>query len=89
MNYIDYLIMSKQHKTAAEWCSKIKMSAKTWEEKILIFAKEGKLDVFFWAFRRFLKYIKISIISFIKIGNLRQNTVESNIISYDIRKSFK
>ena len=47
MNYIDYLIMSKQHKTAAEWCSKIKMSAKIWEEKILIFAKEGKLDVFF------------------------------------------
>lgn len=45
MNYIDYLIMCKQYKEAAEWCSQIKLNSKNWEEKILIFAKEGKLDV--------------------------------------------
>ena len=44
-HYIDYLIMEKQYKTAAEWCSKIELSEKTWEEKVYIFAKEGHLDV--------------------------------------------
>lgn len=45
LNYIDYLIICKQYKEAAEWCSKITLTSKNWEEKILIFAKEGKLDV--------------------------------------------
>jgi hypothetical protein len=37
--------LSKKFKEAVEWCSKITLNNKTWEEKILIFAKEGKLDV--------------------------------------------
>lgn len=45
LKYIDYLIMSKQYKEAADWCSKITLTSKNWEEKIVIFAKEGKLDV--------------------------------------------
>ena len=45
LNYIDYLISAKQYKNAADWCSKITLSSKNWEEKILIFAKEGRLDV--------------------------------------------
>lgn len=47
LNYIDYLIASKQHKEAADWCSKITLDNKNWEEKILIFAKEGKLEEIF------------------------------------------
>jgi hypothetical protein len=46
LSYIDYLITCKQYKEAADWCSKIALSSKNWEEKILIFAKEGKLEVF-------------------------------------------
>ena len=42
--FLPYLIASKNYKEAADWCSKIKLSNKNWEEKILIFAKEGKLD---------------------------------------------
>ena len=45
LKFIDYLIMSKQYKEAADWCSKITLTSKNWEEKIVIFAKEGKLDV--------------------------------------------
>lgn len=37
--------MSKQYKEAAEWCTKITMNGQNWEEKIVIFAKEGKLEV--------------------------------------------
>jgi hypothetical protein len=45
LNYIEYLIFTKEFKGAAEWCSKITLSSKDWEEKILIFAKEGQLEV--------------------------------------------
>jgi hypothetical protein len=45
LNYIDFLLLSKQYKEAAEWCGKTALTSKDWEEKILIFAKEGKLEV--------------------------------------------
>ena len=45
LNYIEYLIFTQKFKEAAEWCSKITLSNKDWEEKILIFAKEGQLEV--------------------------------------------
>ncbi len=45
LNYIEFLIFSAKYKEAAEWCSKISLSVKDWEEKIIIFAKEGQLDV--------------------------------------------
>lgn len=45
LNYIDYLIATKQYKEAADWCSKITLTSLNWEEKVLIFAKEGKLEV--------------------------------------------
>ena len=45
MNFIDFLLLSKQYKEAAEWCGKTALPSKDWEEKILIFAKEGKLEV--------------------------------------------
>lgn len=45
LNYIEYLIFSKKYKEASDWCSKISLSTKDWEEKILIFAKEGQLEV--------------------------------------------
>jgi hypothetical protein len=45
LKYIDNLILNKQYKEAAEFCSKITIDAKIWEEKIFVFAKEGKLDV--------------------------------------------
>jgi hypothetical protein len=44
IKYIDYLLAIKQYQEAAEWCSKITLSTSDWESKILIFAKEGKLD---------------------------------------------
>ncbi|RMZ95803.1 vacuolar sorting-associated 41 -like protein, partial [Brachionus plicatilis] len=47
LNYIDYLISAKEYKEAAEWCSKVTLSEKNWEEKILIFAKECKLEDIF------------------------------------------
>ena len=45
MKYIEFLIASKKYKEAADWCSKITLDVKNWEQKILIFAKEGKLEV--------------------------------------------
>lgn len=45
LNYIDYLLSIKEFKEAAEWCSKVAMTDKNWEEKILIFAKESRLEV--------------------------------------------
>lgn len=45
VSYIDYLIFSKKFKEAAEWCSKITLNSRIWEEKILIFEKEGQLEV--------------------------------------------
>jgi hypothetical protein len=33
-----------RYSEAASWCSRITLDSKNWEEKILIFAKEGKLD---------------------------------------------
>ncbi|CAF0718867.1 unnamed protein product [Brachionus calyciflorus] len=47
LNYIDYLIAAKEYKEAADWCSKITLTSKNWEEKILIFAKESKLEEIF------------------------------------------
>ena len=44
LKYIEFLIVSKQYKEAADWCSKIKLDVRNWEEKILIFAKDGKLE---------------------------------------------
>jgi hypothetical protein len=44
---IDFLISEKKYKDAADWCCKISLGSKNWEEKILIFAKEGKLEVKF------------------------------------------
>ena len=43
--YIDYLLVKKQFQDAAEWCTKILVDCKSWEEKILIFAKESHLEV--------------------------------------------
>merc|ERR1712127_444389 len=40
----EYLLFSKQYTEAADWCSRIILDSKNWEEKILIFAKEGKMD---------------------------------------------
>ena len=45
LEYIDFLLLTKRYKEAADWCGQINLDAKTWEEKILIFAKEGKLEV--------------------------------------------
>ena len=45
LNYIEFLIFTEKYKEAAEWCSQISLSVKDWEEKIIIFAKEGQLDV--------------------------------------------
>lgn len=44
LKYIEFLIASKKYKEAADWCSKITLDVKNWEQKILIFAKEGKLE---------------------------------------------
>jgi hypothetical protein len=41
------LLSAKQYKEASEWCSKISLSSSDWEARILIFAKEGKLDEVF------------------------------------------
>jgi hypothetical protein len=45
LNYIDYLLFKKKFKEAADWCTRILNDCKNWEEKILIFAKEGQLEV--------------------------------------------
>lgn len=44
-SYIEYLLFTKKFKEAAEWCSKILTDTNVWEEKILIFAKQGHLEV--------------------------------------------
>ena len=44
LNYIDYLIATKEYERAAEWCAQTSLSVKLWEEKVIIFAKEGRLD---------------------------------------------
>jgi vacuolar protein sorting-associated protein 41 len=44
IQYIDYLLQTKQYREAADWCSKTSMDAKSWEEKILFFAIEGQLE---------------------------------------------
>ena len=44
LHYIDFLLMSKRYREASEWCGKVTLSAKVWEEKIVLFAKEGKLE---------------------------------------------
>lgn len=43
MKYIEQLLFTKRYAEAASWCSKIPLDARHWEEKILIFAKEGRL----------------------------------------------
>lgn len=43
MKYIEHLLFTKRYAEAASWCSKITLDARNWEEKILIFAKEGRL----------------------------------------------
>jgi len=45
--YIDFLLFSKEFNAAADWCTKIKLDGKNWEEKILIFAKEGQLETIY------------------------------------------
>ena len=60
LNYIEYLIFSKEFKEAAEWCSRIALSSKHWEEKILIFAKEGQLEVcYLFCFFLFVSFLEI------------------------------
>ena len=44
LNYIDFLIATKEYAKAAEWCAQTALSVKLWEEKVIIFAKEGRLD---------------------------------------------
>lgn len=44
MKYIEYLLFTKNYIEAADWCSKITLDSQNWEEKILIFAKEGRLE---------------------------------------------
>ena len=43
MNFIDHLLVSNRFEEAAAWCTRIKLSAEAWEEKVLIFAKEDHL----------------------------------------------
>ena len=44
MKYIEYLLFTKNYVDAADWCIKITLDSQNWEEKILIFAKEGRLE---------------------------------------------
>ena len=73
MKYIEFLIASKKYKEAADWCSKITLDVKNWEQKILIFAKEGKLEVTDQLTTR--RPSTFSTLNHVLTGNLRENTL--------------